>query len=209
MAANKEYTRRSDAVRAAKKEHGEDWASKVEIIERETADGKRWVYDAPRIEPATLADAVVEVLNQHSAEIAQKAASKRKIQKSKPIHEPVTLQSIQAEGADIPAPQKIDHEAATKAGDKAANAAIVNVDPLKPRLSTCERPTKRVWDIADSMPEASRKEVIAACVAAGIAYGTSRTQYQHWFKQKNESATEPRAMVKDGKVIPPASTARH
>lgn len=52
----------------------------------------------------------------------------------------------------------------------------------KPRLSTCERPTKRVWDIADSMPKASRKEVMAECVRQGIAYGTSRTQYQAWFK---------------------------
>lgn len=53
---------------------------------------------------------------------------------------------------------------------------------IKPRLSTCERPTKRVWDIADSMPKASRKEVMAECVRQGIAYGTSRTQYQAWFK---------------------------
>lgn len=50
------------------------------------------------------------------------------------------------------------------------------------RSSTCDRPTKRVWDIADSMPKASRKEVMAECVRQGIAYGTSRTQYQAWFK---------------------------
>jgi len=40
--------------------------------------------------------------------------------------------------------------------------------------------TKRVWEIADSMPEAKRGEVIDACTAAGIAMGTARTQYQKW-----------------------------
>lgn len=68
-----------------------------------------------------------------------------------------------------------------KNGDRAANASM-GVDEAKPRISSCERPTKRVWDIADSMPKASRKEVMAECVRQGIAYGTSRTQYQAWFK---------------------------
>ena len=40
--------------------------------------------------------------------------------------------------------------------------------------------TKRVWEIADSMPDAKRGEVIEACMAAGIAMGTARTQYQKW-----------------------------
>ena len=42
--------------------------------------------------------------------------------------------------------------------------------------------TKRVHQIADAMRGASRKEVVAACVAEGIAMGTARTQYQIWFK---------------------------
>lgn len=46
--------------------------------------------------------------------------------------------------------------------------------------STVESPVKRVWAIADSMPEAKRKDVIAACVAEGIAFFTARTQYQKW-----------------------------
>lgn len=48
--------------------------------------------------------------------------------------------------------------------------------------STAIKPTKLVHEIASSMPEASRKDVIAACRARGIAYGTARTQYQAWFK---------------------------
>lgn len=46
--------------------------------------------------------------------------------------------------------------------------------------STVESPVKRVWAIADSMPEAKRKDVIAACVKEGIAFFTARTQYQKW-----------------------------
>lgn len=56
----------------------------------------------------------------------------------------------------------------------------------KLRFSTCERPTKKVWHIADAMPMATRKEVMAECVAQGIAYGTARTQYQAWFKASQE-----------------------
>ncbi|EPO7782775.1 hypothetical protein ACIUZC_21995 [Pseudomonas aeruginosa] len=46
--------------------------------------------------------------------------------------------------------------------------------------STVESPVKRVWAIADSMPDAKRKDVIAACVEEGIAFFTARTQYQKW-----------------------------
>lgn len=38
----------------------------------------------------------------------------------------------------------------------------------------------QVWAIADSMPGAKRKDVIAKCREEGIAYGTARTQYQKW-----------------------------
>lgn len=47
----------------------------------------------------------------------------------------------------------------------------------KPRNGAC----KKVWDMADSMPEAKRSEVVSACVAAGINLGTAKTQYQSWF----------------------------
>lgn len=59
-------------------------------------------------------------------------------------------------------------------------------------LSVTAKPTKKVWNVADSMPGASRKEVIAACIAQGIAPGTSRTQYQAWFKAMRDSGTPAR-----------------
>lgn len=76
-----------------------------------------------------------------------------------------------------------------KDADAKANASM-GLQGAKPRLSSVIRPTKLVWDIADSMPKASRKEVMEACVAAGITYGTSRTQYQAWFKASQEAKRE-------------------
>lgn len=56
--------------------------------------------------------------------------------------------------------------------------------------STIERPTKAVWHIADEMkaknPNVRRKDVIAECIARGIANFTARTQYQQWFQVQKE-----------------------
>ena len=74
------------------------------------------------------------------------------------------------------------------------NAADAALDPIpapkkakaEPKVnsesSSIERPCKQVWHIADSMPGAKRKDVLAACVEKGIAYNTARTQYQQWFQ---------------------------
>jgi len=48
------------------------------------------------------------------------------------------------------------------------------------RKSLIESPCYVVWDTADKMKGARRKDVIAACVAKGIAFYTARTQYQLW-----------------------------
>lgn len=70
--------------------------------------------------------------------------------------------------------------------DKIANATMgKGVAPQ--RLSSVDKPVKRVWHIADSMPMASRKDVMAECVRQGVAYGTARTQYQAWFKASQEA----------------------
>lgn len=97
--------------------------------------------------------------------------------------------------------------------DKQANADLVNVDAMRPRISTIDKPTKKVWSIADDMvaaakaaglPVPSRKEVQAQCVRQGIAYGTARTQYQAWFKCINDSKAAPIAVIgKDGKAYIP------
>jgi hypothetical protein len=60
----------------------------------------------------------------------------------------------------------------------------VKVKPPVSHKSTVEKPTKLVHAIADMMadanPDVTRKEIIAACTEAGIAYYTILTQYQAW-----------------------------
>lgn len=50
------------------------------------------------------------------------------------------------------------------------------------RASSIENPCKVVWDMAEKMKGERRKDIVQACVDAGIAYHTARTQYQAWFK---------------------------
>ena len=68
---------------------------------------------------------------------------------------------------------------------KVAKTTIAHVNS-----STIERPTKAVWHIADEMkaknPSVRRKDVIAECIARGIANFTARTQYQQWFQVQKE-----------------------
>lgn len=56
--------------------------------------------------------------------------------------------------------------------------------PDRLRRSSIERPTKRVWAIAEELvakdPSITRAAVIQYCVDAGIAFYTARTQYQAW-----------------------------
>ena len=98
--------------------------------------------------------------------------------------------------------------------DRLADAQAANTNPLRPRVSSIKLPTKKVWDIADRMfaaaaknnsPSPKRIEVIEECVKQGIAYGTARTQFQHWFKCVNDLKTAPIATIgADGKISMPA-----
>lgn len=47
--------------------------------------------------------------------------------------------------------------------------------------STVENPCRVVFDTAESMVGATRKEVIVACINKGVATATAKTQYQRWF----------------------------
>lgn len=51
----------------------------------------------------------------------------------------------------------------------------------RPR-SSVESPVAVVWRVANEMVGASRKEVIAACVALGVNPSTAATQYHKWGK---------------------------
>ena len=61
--------------------------------------------------------------------------------------------------------------------------------------STIERPCKAVWAIAEDMKGQKRGVVLAACVKAGIAYYTARTQYQAWLQIQKEMAKATRVTL--------------
>lgn len=235
------YKIRSSAVRAAKKEFGDDWAQVAHVFPKDEG----FAYDmlpakeAEKNQAITAEADVLAFLAQEESKKEAKAAKKKEIESRKPVEIPLapvtsivaipmapTPQPSIPLAPKIPSPARdeFDHEsqaaldhhdanetspdfaALNAAAEKLANAQAVNVDPLRPRISIATRPTKLVWDIADKMPGAKRKEVIEACVAAGIAYGTARTQYQHWFKCINEQKTAPIATIgKDGKITMPGN----
>jgi hypothetical protein len=162
----KRYMIQAQAFKAAEKEFGAAWAESYEV----TID--------PAFMPARYQ--VVAIKEQlHPALAAAELQMPAEVLEEKTN---LTLaEALEESGETI--------EELTAKADKQANASM-GLDPAKPRFSTCEKPTKKVWHIADSMPKASRKDVMAECVAQGIAYGTARTQYQAWFKASQECMVE-------------------
>lgn len=63
------------------------------------------------------------------------------------------------------------------------------------RKSTATGPCRLVWDIAERMEGQRRKDIIAACVEAGVAYYTARTQYQMWLTIRNEERAREAAQA--------------
>ena len=84
--------------------------------------------------------------------------------------------------ADAPPP--VDKtKAAAKPKRKAPAKAKAKAADDQPKK---DGPVAQVWAMCESMPGAPRKEVVEACVAAGINVHTAKTQYQRWFSaQKN------------------------
>jgi hypothetical protein len=83
------------------------------------------------------------------------------------------------------------------AAEEAKKVEVVSVTPPipepKPRVqSTVASPVKLVWQIATDMkakdPNVRRKDVVDACVKAGVALHTARTQFQRWFKKSASNA---------------------
>ncbi len=67
--------------------------------------------------------------------------------------------------------------------DLAVAEEVVTQEKAK---SEIKNPVKAVWEIADKMWGQRRKDIIAACVEAGIAYNTARTQYQAYHSIKSK-----------------------
>lgn len=67
-----------------------------------------------------------------------------------------------------------------RATKKAKKTKATGTGSKHQNVSTVVRPTTMVWEIAEKMKGAKRSEVLKACVEAGIAFNTARTQYQQW-----------------------------
>lgn len=239
----KTFMMKSSAQRAAKKEFGENYAEIVTFSQdADGAWFYEMATKAELAEGINKEVAVIEQLQAADDESARKAAKAKELKAKAPKHMPkAPVTKIVAEiPAPTPEPESspeleieppseeevpedenrglVDDGSETDTfmipdGDKLANAQAANVNPLKPRFSTVQLPTKKVWAVADEMRDAAKKanqaiptrsEVIAECVNRGIAYGTARTQYQHWFKTLNDSASAPIAIIgKDGKITIP------
>lgn len=221
------YKIKSSATRAAKAQFGEGWKEVATVAQVE--GGFQIQTEVVKTIEAVITKEVevIEQLAAIDADVKSKKAKKAEIESRKPAFIPSTpiVEAVKEEMApesnpSLPAfltiapPSDLIVAQAQAAADKEANAQAVNIDPLKPRLSRIDRPTKAVWNIADDMyftAEAAgeaapkRKDVIAECVRQGIAYGTARTQYQHWFKTMADSAAAPIAVIgADGKPFIPA-----
>ncbi len=81
--------------------------------------------------------------------------------------------------------------------DKVETKVKTKVEPkIIENRSTAEKPCRLVWDLADSMIGARRKDIIAAAEAKGVAYYTARTQYQLWAQVQKEMADREKTAVK-------------
>lgn len=109
--------------------------------------------------------------------------------------------------AEIPVITPVDEEEAPQVADEESS---VEADPAPAvkmtkvvtvaNTSTIKSPTKAVWHIVDEMkaanPAVRRKDVVAECIARGIATFTARTQYQLWFTVQKEMAAREAEMAK-------------
>lgn len=79
---------------------------------------------------------------------------------------------------------------AAPAKKHAAKPAPVATLPSTAELKThtgaskVKSPVAAVWELCEAMPNAKRREVVAAAVAQRVNFHTARTQYQAWLTAK-------------------------
>lgn len=184
----KTYSAKSSAIRAAKKAHGAAWETKAsiqaaesgwQIISVEADDGH--MTEAPTLTlaasaPRPLIDRLTIVKSPWGGHA--KAPWVRNIEPAKANQLIERLESLVEKLEHLPLLQEGDAIPEDK-GDAVANRLAMGW-----KLSSAQKPTKLVHIIASEMPNASRKEVIEACIAAGVAPGTARTQYQAFYSAR-------------------------
>lgn len=102
--------------------------------------------------------------------------------------------AIEAAAAKLAA-EKQAQDAAAKLAQEGAQSPLPK--DYKPVKSVIQSPVKAVWTMATEMNKRAaetgttckRKDVVEACVRAGIAFYTARTQYQAWLTAGGIKAT--------------------
>jgi len=96
-----------------------------------------------------------------------------------PPAESTTPTEEEAPAVEKPAPAPTGQKKEKKMGAKKTSRAAAKA-PRK------EGAVAKVWAIANKMKGKARKDVIDACVKAGINVNTAKTQYQRWLHRGEE-----------------------
>lgn len=82
--------------------------------------------------------------------------------------------------AEIPLPPVEEGEAEPQEGAEPPARKTAYIHGSSSMKGACRLVHETASQMVAKNPQATRKEVIAACVAKGVAFGTARTQYQAW-----------------------------
>lgn len=166
----------TQAMNAAKKQYGPAYK---EAVDFEKIDGQ-WSVQVKQIEQPIQNDVALTIEREGEFRFPKGE----------------DFEQIEAQEIDPEADDRAFVAAAQAEADRQATQAQITDAPGKGKkecvhVSTVEKPTKRVWAIADEMiaeaeeageTKPTRAEIQDECVRRGIASGTARTQYQAWKK---------------------------
>lgn len=163
----KTYKVKSSAARTAKKEFGADYKEKGSIVQ--DAEGM-WYFE---LNEDRLIEPTAEEVEETLRDIPLVAPDPEK----EPPAKLALSEPLETDGPVVVA-KVVDSEELEEGVEITSDDVIAKV---KPKSSLRDNPCKAVWEIADNMKGEKRKDIIAACVSAGIAYNTARTQYQRYY----------------------------
>ena len=168
------YGNKSSAMRAGKRQADTLGINHSKVITKQNDDGK-WVYefDADFVSHKSMFEDGDKLGVESASLVSDKLG--RGI---RPIHAPGVDLTI-PESADLPTAADVDI-------DMVGEPVNTSLDGIL-RKSTILNPCKVVWDIAAKMDGSKRSEIVQACVEAGIAKNTAKTQYQQYFAAKRNS----------------------
>lgn len=156
----KNYSAKSSAVRAAKKEFGGEWETKAAILPATNEQGGGWVI-IPRAP-------VEEKTNFTLAEaLAESGESLDDLKDAAPVLD-----------------GKAERKAATRANREMMGFKLSSYEGKEGPTKGVWRIAS---EMAAKDANVSRKDVIAECIRQGIGAGTARTQYQAWFSASKAS----------------------